>query len=71
MRLRPSRFSPSRRASATNGARFAYFPKRLSNGTWVWLEKYHRYNRYRDYAENYDSRKDPIPHKTITGPTMS
>lgn len=28
-----------------NGARFAWLPKRMSNGTWIWLEPYRRIRR--------------------------
>lgn len=36
----------------TNGDRFAWFPKRMSNGTWIWLEPYRRVSRgYGYYGE--------------------
>lgn len=43
MRLRPRNWFVRRRRSSRF---FAWLPKRLSNGTWVWLEWV---DRYRDY----------------------
>lgn len=35
--------------------RFAWLPKRMSNGTWVWLEPYRRVSRgYGYYGERRD-----------------
>jgi len=46
MRLRPGKWG--RRASKSGGfdKGFAYLPKKLSNGTWIWLETYRRSSGY-------------------------
>lgn len=37
------RFRFAKRRS--NNERFAWLPKRMSNGTWIWLEPYRRVSR--------------------------
>ncbi len=46
MRLRPAKLGFKGRKNDRCETGFAYLPKRLSNGTWVWLENYRRYSSY-------------------------
>lgn len=42
---------------AASGKRFAWLPKKLSNGTVVWLESYRRYNIYNGERRPADEPK--------------
>jgi len=44
---------------AVSGTRFAWFPTRLSNGTWVWLEKY-RIGVFRSGPPRPETDSDPV-----------
>tara|TARA_R110000824_G_scaffold49071_2_gene138002 strand:- start:299 stop:460 length:162 start_codon:yes stop_codon:yes gene_type:complete len=51
MRFRPGKWGILARKSRGIDKGFAYWPKKLSNGTWVWLETYHRYSGYYGLSE--------------------
>jgi hypothetical protein len=44
------RGNPLRRKKAASTQRFAWLPRKLDNGTYVWLERYTRRNKYAGYG---------------------
>jgi hypothetical protein len=41
--------------------RFAWLPKKLANGTIIWLESYRRYNLYCDYPDSGEREERSKP----------
>jgi len=58
MRIRPGKWGIRAGKNRDFGKGFAYWPKRLSNGTWIWLESYRRYSSY--YVSPHEKEGDPI-----------
>jgi hypothetical protein len=60
MRFRP-KISSGRRRVRKGKQRFALLPKRMSNGTWVWLQTYRRYRRMiEEPLERFDAEANEI-----------
>jgi len=47
------RFHPRNKTTQRKSTRFAWLPKRMANGTWIWLESYRSIplGEYKEYGQ--------------------